>query len=69
MIRPLIVRRSSSHCANNPPSPAAVSFKMVDAMRAPYAGGFEISERCKIDSCDAMRTLVSAHCGPGAETK
>lgn len=38
-------------------------------MRAPYAGGLEISERCRMASWEAMWALAAEASGPGAETK
>jgi len=64
MMRPDIVRRLSSHSAK-----IWESFSTVLTMRAPYRGGLEISERCRMASCEATRVVVAVASGAGLVTK
>src|SRR5437764_595227 len=64
LIRPDIVRRFASHSAKS-----CESLSTAEAMRAPYAGGFEISERWRMASCEAMRPMVDSASEDGEVTK
>ena len=64
MIRLDMVCRSYSHLRYS-----SRLFKIRLTIQALYTGGVEISDRCRIASCNAIREIVDEASGPGEVIK